>query len=163
MLPYSLTQLSCMTELSASQICRIFPYSQLGVGGPGRSARGFEMYSLHMKLTSLYSVKMPKVRARGPSSWTSAFMTTEVGSRDDIPPMLAGSWAASVGICVPRRAPTPTIYSAGGTYFCRPISQVRKITPKLWRRTPAHGVFKIFILAEFCQILVCFRPQVLYS
>ena len=44
-LPYSPVQRSCITESSLSPICRRFPQSQFGLGGPGRSARGFEMFS----------------------------------------------------------------------------------------------------------------------
>ena len=68
-LPYSLVQRSCITESSLFPICRMFPYSQFGLGGPGRSARGFEMFSRQMNLISLYSAEVPWSEQRNQIAW----------------------------------------------------------------------------------------------
>jgi len=62
----------------------MFPYSQFGLGGPGRSARGFEMFSRQMNLISLYSAEVPLIRTKKPNSLT----ITEIENRDDMRWML---------------------------------------------------------------------------
>jgi len=62
----------------------MFPQSQFGLGGPGRSARGFEMFSHQMNLMSLYSAEVPWIRTKKPNSLT----ITGIKNREDIRWML---------------------------------------------------------------------------